>query len=131
MSIINTYNSASLLGVDFDIENGQRRSHDDLVTAAKGAESSFPTCASAYTLSAFGSTNANPIFNATWRGSDERDEVLAGLGGNYTVNSMSFDFGSANPTYCVVLGGVCEMGQSAIAAVEAVNQQYGIPVWPH
>ena len=40
---------------------------------------------------------------------------------------MAFDFGSPNPTYCVVVGGVCEMGQSAIAAVEAVNQQYGIP----
>jgi hypothetical protein len=68
----------------------------------------------------------NPILGAT--GVAVVNEIKsAGLGGNYTVNPMAFDFGAANPTYCVVVGGVCEMGQSAIAAVEAVNQQFGIP----
>ena len=126
VGMINTYNSSSLVGVDFDIENGSTQIADDLVSAAKGAESSFPNLRFSFTLSAFGSTNANPIFNQN--GVEVMSAMKSyGLGGNYTVNPMSFDFGAANPTYCVVLGGVCEMGQSAIAAVEAVNQQYGIP----
>ncbi len=36
-------------------------------------------------------------------------------------------YGSANPTNCAVVGGACEMGQSAIQAATALNQQSGIP----
>ncbi len=126
-SFISTYYSSNMLGVDFDIETGQSQGViNDLVNAAKGAESSYPNLRFSFTLASFGSTAANPILNST--GVAVVNAIKSsGLGGNYTVNPMAFDFGSPNPTYCTVVGGVCEMGQSAIAAMEAVNSQFGIP----
>ncbi len=127
VSFINTYYSANMLGVDFDIESGQSQTViNDLVNSAKGAESSYPNLRFSFTLASFGSTAANPILNST--GVAVVNAIKSsGLGGNYTINPMAFDFGSPNPTYCTVVGGVCEMGQSAIAAMEAVNSQFGIP----
>ncbi|MGA2435620.1 MAG: carbohydrate-binding protein [Bryobacteraceae bacterium] len=126
VSFINSYYSANMQGVDFDIESGQTQTViNDLVTSAKGAESSFPNMRFSFTLASFGGS-VNPILGAT--GVAVVNEIKsAGLGGNYTVNPMAFDFGAANPTYCVVVGGVCEMGQSAIQAMESVSSQFGIP----
>ena len=86
--------------------------------------STFPNLRFSFTIASFGSTAAPDIFNSTG------DAVVsaiksAGLGGNWTINPMSFDFGSANPTYCVVVNGACEMGQSAVATMEAVHSQTG------
>ena len=56
-SFINTYYSANMLGVDFDIETGQSQSViNDLVTSAKGAESAYPNMRFSFTLASFGST---------------------------------------------------------------------------
>src|SRR5205807_9548962 len=46
---------------------------------------------------------------------------------NYVVNLMTFDYGSTNTNNCVVVNNLCDMGQSAIAAAQALNQQSGIP----
>jgi hypothetical protein len=126
VSFISKYYSANMLGVDFDIESGQTQTViNDLVTSAKGAESSYPNLRFSFTLASFGGS-VNPILGAT--GVAVVNEIKsAGLGGNYTINPMAFDFGAANPTYCVVVGGVCEMGQSAIQAMESVSSQFGIP----
>jgi hypothetical protein len=52
-----------------------------------------------------------------------------GLGGNYVINLMVFDYGAVSPNNCVPAsgGGVCDMAQSAIQAAPALNQQSGIP----
>ena len=50
-----------------------------------------------------------------------------GLAGNYVVNLMTFDYGSTNVNNCVVANNLCDMGNSAIAAAQALNQQSGIP----
>ena len=44
-----------------------------------------------------------------------------------TVNLMTMDFGSAGAGICVVSGGQCQMGQSAIQAVVNLEHTYGIP----
>jgi hypothetical protein len=127
VSFIQHYYSSNMVGVDFDIETGQSSGViSNLVNSAKGAESSYPNMRFSFTLASFGSTAANPILNST--GVAVVNQIKSsGLGGNYTINPMAFDFGAANPTYCVVVGGICEMGQSAIAAMQAVNSQFGIP----
>ncbi len=49
-----------------------------------------------------------------------------GLGGNFVINLLTFDYGSTNPNNCVVVNNLCDMGQSAIAAAQALHQQSGI-----
>jgi hypothetical protein len=40
---------------------------------------------------------------------------------------MTMDYGGTSASNCVVVNGVCEMGQSAIQAVENLQHTYGIP----
>jgi hypothetical protein len=40
---------------------------------------------------------------------------------------MVMDFGSASSGVCVVSGGSCDMGQSAIQAAENLEHTYGVP----
>ena len=127
IGFINRYNSSNLVGVDFDIETGQSAGTiQSIVNSVKGAMSTFPNLRFSFTVAAFGSTAAPDIFNSTG------DAVVsaiksAGLTGNWTINPMSFDFGSANPSNCVVVNGACEMGQSAVATIQAVHTQTGFP----
>ena len=125
-SFINTYNSSNMVGVDFDIETGQsQQTISDLVNAVKGVQGQFPNMRFSFTVASFGTTAANPIFNST--GVAVINTIKnAGLGGHWTINPMAFDFGGANPNFCTVVNGACEMGQSAIGAMQAVNQEYGI-----
>src|SRR5262249_5393243 len=44
-----------------------------------------------------------------------------------TVNLMTMDFGSASSGVCVVSGGACQMGQSAIQAAFNLHDKWGIP----
>jgi hypothetical protein len=47
---------------------------------------------------------------------------------NYTINLMVMDYGSsATSGVCVVSGGQCNMGQSAIQAALNLEHTYGIP----
>ena len=46
---------------------------------------------------------------------------------NYTINLMVMDFGAPSPVVCVVSGGVCDMGQSAIQAAQNLEHTYGVP----
>jgi hypothetical protein len=45
---------------------------------------------------------------------------------NYTINLMTMDYGSAIAANCVVANGVCQMGQSAVQAVQNLEHSYGI-----
>ena len=44
-----------------------------------------------------------------------------------TINLMVMDYGSASPGNCTVVGGSCDMAQSAIAASENLHSFYGTP----
>ena len=46
---------------------------------------------------------------------------------NYTIDLMTMDYGSAGPGNCVVAGGSCEMGQSAIQAAMNLHDHWGVP----
>ncbi len=126
LSFIQTYYSANMLGVDFDIENGQGQAIvDDLINAAIAGEQQYPNMRFSFTIATFGGS-ANPILGS--EGVLVVNEIKRlGLGGNYTINLMTMDYGSATANNCVVVNGACEMGQSAIQAAESLNAQYGIP----
>ena len=128
INFINRYNSSSLVGVDFDIELGQSQQDvDNLITATMAAEKQFPNLLFSFTVPSFGSLAANPITGGSVGTTVVNEIKRLGLGGNYVVNLITFDYGTTNPNNCVVVNNLCQMGQSAIAAAQALNQQSGIP----
>jgi hypothetical protein len=128
INFINRYNSANLVGIDFDIELGQSQQIiDNLINATKVAEGQFPNLQFSFTVQSLGTTAANPITGGSAGTTVVNEIKRLGLGGNYVVNLMTFDYGSTNVNNCVVANNVCDMGQSAIAAAQALNQQSGIP----
>jgi chitinase len=45
----------------------------------------------------------------------------------YYIDLMTMDFGSTSAGNCVVVNGVCEMGQSAVQASELLHSGFGVP----
>lgn len=128
INFINRYNSANLVGIDFDIELGQSQQIiDDLINATKTAMQQFPNLQFSFTVQSLGSMSANPITGGSAGTTVVNEIKRLGLSGNYVINLMTFDYGSTNTNNCVVVNNTCNMGQSAIAAAQALNQQSGIP----
>jgi chitinase len=127
LSFIKRYYSANMLGVDFDIENGQTQTQvNQLVSDVKTAEASYPNMRFSFTIPTEGGTAGNSF-------GPEGTEVMNAiksysLGGNYTINLMVMDFGDPpSSSYCVVVNGSCEMAQSAIQAAKDLHSAYGTP----
>ncbi|HTV74866.1 MAG TPA: hypothetical protein VME66_14305 [Candidatus Acidoferrales bacterium] len=132
LSFIKTYYSANMVGVDFDLENGQSQTViDDLVQDCVTASATYPNMRWSFTVPAEGGTgtaSTAPVF------STEGDDVMKALKAyplkNYTIDPMAMDFanvGGANSSLCVVVSGLCEMGESADQSAIDVNQQFGVP----
>jgi hypothetical protein len=126
-TFINTYYSANMLGVDYDIELGQDQAIiDDLINSTIYAEKQYPNMRFSFTLQTMGSATTGSDLNST--GDTVMNEISRlGLGGNYYVDLMAFDYGSVSSGNCVVSGSVCDMAQSAIAAAESLHSNFGIP----
>lgn len=128
INFINTYNSASMVGVDFDIEFDQSQQViDNLINATIAAEAKFPNMQFSFTIPTFGGT-ANPITGLGETGTLVVNEIQRlGLGGNYVIALMAMDYHSPTASNCVVVSGQCDMGQSAVNAAQALHVQTGIP----
>ena len=127
LSFIKTYYSANMLGVDYDIELGQSQAIiDDLINATIAAEQQYPKMRFSFTLQSLGASTTGSNLNSV--GNLVMSEISRlGLGGNYYVDLMAFDYGSVSAGNCVVSNGVCDMAQSAIAAAESLHSNFGTP----
>ena len=126
-SFIARYASPDLVGIDFDIEGGQTQSEiQQLVDAAAGAQSEYPNLQFSFTLATLGASDGS-YGGVNSLGNEVVEAVLGSSLKNYVINLMTMDFGSASSSVCVVVSGACEMGQSAIQAVENLEHTYGIP----
>lgn len=124
-AFIQTYYSANLLGIDFDIEVGQSASViSSLVARVKAAEAKYPNLRFSFTIATTGG-NAEPTLNST--GESVVSAIKAAGLTQYYIDLMVMDYGSPDPSICVVVDGKCEMGQSAVAAAESAHNHYGIP----
>ena len=122
---INTYMSPNMVGVDFDIEGGQSPAViTNLVNRVKAASQTFPNLRFSFTLATLGG-NAQPSLNSL--GDSVMKAIKAAGLTNYTVNLMAMDYGSTNAGNCTVVGGSCQMGQSAVQAAENLHSFYGTP----
>jgi hypothetical protein len=122
---IQTYNSASLIGIDFDIEGGQSQSViNNLVARVKAAQGAFPNLRFSFTLQTLGG-NASPGLNqlGSWVMQAIQSQGLT----KYFINLMTMDYGSTLASNCTIVGGSCEMGQSAIQASELLHNGFGVP----
>ena len=125
-SFIQRYNSASLQGIDFDIEGGQSQDViNNLVARVKVAQANHPGLRFSFTLATLGG-NAPQSLGAI--GVNVMNAIKsAGLTGYY-VNLMAMDYGSAIASNCTLgSGGKCDMAQSAINSAVNLHNYWGVP----
>jgi chitinase len=124
---IRRYASTQLVGIDFDIEDGQGPEQvDALMAAIKDAQRRRPALRYSFTLATHAAADGsqrslNPLGEsilAAVKRHGVRDAVF---------NLMVMDYGPAAPDACVVKEGACDMGQSALQAARNVHAKYGIP----
>jgi hypothetical protein len=149
-TFINRWNSANLLGIDFDIEEGQSQSViNALVQRVKTAHANYPSLRFSFTIATEAVNNGGSVAVAnlgTGKGANDDynglnntgNTVMAAiksvLGWDGTaahwpsyvkIDLMTMDFGDPpQKSFCVVSGGKCQMGQSTLQA--AYNQ---VSVW--
>ncbi len=125
---IQTYQSSHLVGIDFDIEAGQTPAQlSALIANAKYAEGLYPNLRFSFTLATLAASDGSyGGLNNT--GDTVVRAVLASGLQHYTINLMTMDYGAAGPAICVVSGGSCDMGLSAIQAAKNLQHTYGIPL---
>jgi len=124
LAFVESYYTSSMVGVDFDIENGQTRTQiNDLVADVQAAQAEYPAMRFSFTVPTLGG-NANPALG------DEGQLVMNAIEqyglSNYLIDLMTMDYGSAKPGNCVVVDGKCEMGKSAVQAAVDLNTQFGV-----
>lgn len=127
-SFIQRYNSAGMLGVDFDIEGGQSQGDiNNLVQRVKVARAAYPNMRFSFTLATMAAANQQNLNSlGQW--------VLQALSAanmgwnNIFINLMVMDYGSASSSACAVgTNGRCDMAQSAINAAESLHSLQGVP----
>ncbi len=126
-AFLSRYASPHLVGVDFDIEGGQTPAQtDSLIAAVKAVESQYPNLRFSFTLATLAASDGS-YGGVNALGDRVIRAVQASGLQHYTINLMVMDFGRAQASNCVLgSSGLCEMGQSAIQAVQNLQHTYGI-----
>jgi hypothetical protein len=128
-SFIAKYYTPQMVGVDFDIEGGQTQAEiQQLVADVAAAQSAYPNLRFSFTLATLAASDGsyggvNQLGQWVIQAIQSSSPALK----NYTINLMTMDYGSAIASNCVVVSGVCEMGQSAVQAVKNLQHTYGVP----
>ncbi len=127
-AFIQTWYSARMVGVDFDIENQQTPTQiDQLVAAAKAAQVRYPHLRFSFTLATFGTTQrGQPALGDLGR------VVLQAIRRQHfdtaIINLMVMDYDQADARHCTLgATGQCDMGASAIAAVADFHTRFQVP----
>lgn len=124
---ISRYESAHLVGIDFDIEAGQTTAQvEALVARIKVAQLKRPRLRYSFTVATFAASDgSHKSLNAT--GAAILEAVRRNGLREFTFNLMVMDYGPGAPGSCVVnRAGVCDMGRSAIQAARNVHAKYGL-----
>lgn len=121
------YDSAQLVGIDFDIEDKQTAAQvDALMATIVDAQRRRPGLRISFTVATHAAADGSGG-SLTQLG----ERILAAIGRHKVrdavFNLMAMDYGPAAPAVCVVRDGVCDMGASALQAARNVHGKYGIP----
>ena len=124
---IKRYESAQLIGIDFDIEAGQTREQvDSLVQRIAAAQARRPQLRMSFTVATHAASDGS---RRSLNGMAETvlDAVRRNGLKDYTLNIMVMDYGPAAKDVCVVRKGRCDMGASALQAARNVHEKYKVP----
>lgn len=122
---IETYYSANMIGVDFDIEAGQSDwDISNLIQRVKAAQVKYPRLRFSFTLATLGGNSPQSLGYA---GIQVMSAIKSSGLSNYLINLMTMDYGSPVPSVCTVVNGICDMAQSAISAAKNLNSYWGVP----
>jgi chitinase len=126
---IQTYYSANMLGVDFDIENTQTTADiTNLVARVVAAQATYPNLRYSFTLATFGGNKAQSLGTM---GVKVITAIQAAGLTNYTINLMTMDYansGQETAADCTLnSSGTCDMGLSAIAAANSLHTYWKVP----
>lgn len=121
------YQSAQLLGIDFDIEASQTDEMiSSLVRRAKAAQARHPHLRFSFTLATFAASDGSGAsLNAT--GERVMRALRAARMEHFLINLMVMNYGPATPANCVVRQGRCDMAESAAQAVRNLQAKYKVP----
>lgn len=122
------YQSPRMVGVDFDIEEGQSEQQIiSLAERAAAAQQRHPGLRFSFTIATHAASDGSRLsLNAT--GETVLKAVRASGLRDYALNLMVMDYGPANAASCVVRKGRCDMAASAIQAARNVHEKYGVPL---
>ncbi len=125
-AFIARYASPRLVGIDFDIEAKQTPEIvDALIQRVLVAQRRHPHLRFSFTLPTLAASDGSRAsLNAQGRGVLQaiRRHGLTG----YTINLMVMDYGAPSTANCVVHGGACNMGLSALQAAENLHALHGV-----
>jgi len=135
-TFIERYKSANLVGIDFDIESGQTQAQiDSLIQRVKNAQSKYPNLHFSFTLATLAQNNSSSptAVEMCTKAPNSLGSVgttvmqrIKALGlTNYFINLMTMDYGTGTGV-CVMNGGACDMGQSAIQAAMNLHNYWGV-----
>jgi hypothetical protein len=140
-TFLSRWSSSHLIGVDFDIEAGQSQAViAALVSRVAAAHASHPGLRFSFTLATLANNDGASSAQSLGSGAPDSfnvygDEAIAavkstfggGIPSYVTFNLMTMDFGSPSDGVCVVSGGQCQMGQSALQAAYNLHDHWGVP----
>ena len=146
-TFLDRWASPHLIGVDFDIEAGQSQQViGDLVARIKSAHQAYPGLRFSLTLPTLANNDGAEAAGSLGPGVTDSfnlygDQALAAVESTLgftgapetwpsylTVNLMTMDYGAPSPGVCVVSGGACQMGQSALQAAYNLHDRWGVPL---
>jgi chitinase len=122
------YASKHLVGFDFDIEASQTPAQvQSLVARIAAAKLRHPGLRISFTIATAAASDGslgslNPL------GERILQAIAASGLRDYAINLMTMDYGPATAANCVVRGGACDMGRSAVQAARNVSAKYGVPL---
>jgi chitinase len=145
-AFISRWAGPNIIGIDFDIEGGQSQATiNSLVTRIKNAHTKHPSQRFSLTLATLalnnGASSAQSLgknqptsFNILGDWTLAAVKSILGFNGTastwpsyLTVNLMTMDYGAPSKNVCVVSGGLCQMGQSAIQAALNLHDRLAVP----
>jgi len=133
--------SPHLIGLDFDIEAGQSPEViGQLVQRIAAAHTAYPGLRFSLTLATLANNNGASTAQSIGSGAPDSfntygDTAMAAMHTTFgatwpsyvTVNLMTMDYGSPSAGVCVVAGGACDMGQSALQAAYNLHDHWNVP----
>src|SRR5690606_28426281 len=144
MTFLERWASPNLIGIDYDIEAGQSAEQiAQLIERIIAAHAAYPQLCWSLTLATLANNEGSPTAVSLGAAAPSRfnikrdpplEAVKARLGFDgtaatwpsyVTVNLMTMDYGAPGPGVCVVNGGLCDMGQSAIQAAHNLHDHWG------